>query len=242
MSVHSFWTGQNPPDLVAVVGYEVGIGLLAVAVRSSLAWSDEKTAGREGLDLLLATPLSASTIAMGKWWGAYREVVPIVFLPVVSAMILAQGAGAPPAPQGMVTGFVRVAVVVVILGQVLIYGAAFVSLGLLLATRLARPARSALATVGLFVVLTIVLPTASETAFLRSNRDLAVGLGAGSPLGGPIATLMSFFFSPYFAAASYLLPFAFAWLVVAGCSAWGLRWWTIHRFDRWMGRIPSTPD
>ena len=150
MSVHSFWTGQNPPDLVAVVGYEVGIGLLAVAVRSSLAWSDEKTAGREGLDLLLATPLSASTIAMGKWWGAYREVLPIVFLPVVSAMVLAQGAGAPPAPQGMVTGFVRVAVVVVILGQVLIYGAAFVSLGLLLATRLARPARSALATVGLF--------------------------------------------------------------------------------------------
>jgi len=240
--VHTFWNGQRIPDLVGVVGYEIGIGLLAVALRSSLAWSDEKTAGREGLDLLLATPLASTTIVMGKWWAAYRDVVPMVFLPVVSAVILAQGAEAPPGSSGMLSAFVRAAVVAVILGQVLLYGAAFVSLGLLLATRLARPSRAAFTMVGWFVVITLFLPTVTEMGFLNSNRGLASGLGAGSPIAGPIAALMSLFFSPYFAPGSYLLPFAFGWLAVSGCSAWGLNWWTIHRFDRWMGRISSAPD
>ena len=69
LSVHEFWNGQRIPDLVGVVGYEVGIGLLAVAIRSSLAWSREKTAGREGLDLLLATPLAHHDDRDGKVVG-----------------------------------------------------------------------------------------------------------------------------------------------------------------------------
>ncbi len=238
--VHAFWQGQRTPDLVGVVGYEIGIGLLAVCLRSSLAWSDEKTAGHEGLDLLLATPLSATTIVMGKWWAAYRDIVPIVFLPVVSAVILAQGAETLSAVPGSLSAFVRVAVVAVIVGQVLLYGAAFVGLGLLLATRFARPAKAAFAMVGLFVGITLFLPTVAEMAFLNSHRGLASGLGAGSPIAGPIAALMTLFFSPYFARWEYLLPFAFGWLAVAGCFAWGLNWWTIHRFDRWMGRMSAT--
>ena len=218
----------------------MGIGLLAVAVRSSLAWSREKTAGREGLDLLLATPLAPTTIVMGKWWAVYRDVVPIVFLPVVSAVILAQGADPLPALPGMLGVFVRTIVVVVILGQVLLYGAALASLGLLLATRLARPARAASTMVGLFVVITLFLPTLTEMAFLGSNRGLAGGLGAGSPVAGPIVTLTSLFSSPYFGTAKYILPFACAWVALTGCFACALNWWTIHRFDRWMGRIPST--
>jgi hypothetical protein len=241
LCVHAFWSGQKIPDLVAVVGYEIGVGLLAVTVRSALIWSDEKTGGREGLDLLLATPLSATTILMGKWWSAYRDVVPLVFLPAVSAVILAQGADPFPSLSATLSTLSRMAVVIVILGQVLAYGAAFVSLGLFLATRLIRPARAAGLTLVLFAVVTLILPTVTEVAFMSSNRGLASGLGSGSPIAGPIQALMTLFRSPYFVSGIDVLPFSLTWIVLAGCTAWGLNRWTIRQFDRWMGRIASTP-
>jgi hypothetical protein len=71
---------------------------------------------------------------------------------------------------------------------------------------------------------------------LNSNRVLAEGLGALSPIGGPIVTLMSMFPSPYFSTTREILPYALAWLILMGICAWTLTWWTIRRFDRWAGR------
>ena len=89
---HSFWHGQiGRPDLVATAGFEVGIGLLAVAVHAASAWSEEKGAGQGAVDVLLATPMPASTFIKGKWWGAYRAVLLVALLPTVSAIILAAG-------------------------------------------------------------------------------------------------------------------------------------------------------
>ena len=90
--VHEFWGGQiRGTDLVGLTGYEVAIGLLAVAVRAGGSWSEEKSDGREGLDVLLATPLTSKAIVMVKWcfsapcrWSR--------FLPFLSAVILAAGA------------------------------------------------------------------------------------------------------------------------------------------------------
>ena len=103
----------------------------------------------------------------------------------------------------------------VVLGQVLVYGAFFVSLGVLLATRCRRPSRAVLATVVIYVVIALVVPAVCESFFLSSNRTLAEGLGTLSPIGGPIVTLMSMFSSPYFSTTREILPYAIFWLFLA---------------------------
>jgi ABC-type transport system involved in multi-copper enzyme maturation permease subunit len=244
--VHEFWGGQfGRPDLAGLTGYEVAIGLLAVAVRAGGSWSEEKSSGREGLDVLLATPLTASAIVMGKWWGAFRAVPLVALLPFLSAIILAAGASLlPQFPGGVqipgdsvyLRSLERALVPMVVLGQIVLYGAFFVSLGVLLATRCRRPSRAVLATVVIYVTIALFVPTVSELFFLNSNRVLAEGLGALSPIGGPIVTLMSMFPSPYFSTTREILPYALAWLILMGICAWTLTWWTIRRFDRWAGR------
>jgi ABC-type transport system involved in multi-copper enzyme maturation permease subunit len=245
LCIGAFWGGQvGRPDLAGLTGYEVALGLLAVAIRAAGSWSEEKSAGREGLDVLLATPLTASAIVMGKWWRAYRTVPLIALLPFLSSVILATGAPTlpyvpagfqPPVPAIPVRPIDRAAVPAVVLGQVLLYGALFVSLGVLLATRCRRPSRAVLATVVIFVVIALVVPTASESFLLNSNRTVAEGLGTVSPIGGPIVTLMSMF-SPYFSTTREILPYALFWLCLAAACACALAWWTIRRFDRWTGR------
>jgi ABC-type transport system involved in multi-copper enzyme maturation permease subunit len=193
---------------------------------------------------LLATPLSASAIVMGKWWGAYRTVPLIALLPFLSSAILAAGAPIlpyvpagfqPPVPAIPVRPIDRVAVPAVVLGQVLLYGALFVSLGVLLATRCRRPSRAVLATVVIYVVIALFVPAVSESFLLRSNCAVAEGLGTVSPIGGPIVTLMSMF-SPYFSTTREILPYALFWLCLAAACAWTLTSWTIRHFDRWTGR------
>jgi ABC-type transport system involved in multi-copper enzyme maturation permease subunit len=245
LCIGAFWGGQiGRPDLAGLTGYEVAIGLLAVGVRAAGSWSEEKSAGWEGLDVLLATPLTASAIVMGKWLGAYRAVPLIALLPFLSSAILAAGAPIlpyvppglqPPVPAIPVRPIDRAAVPVVVLGQVLLYGALFVSIGVLLGTRCRRPSRAVLGTVLIYVVIALFVPAVSESCLFSSNRAVAEGLGTMSPIGGPIVMLMSMF-SPYFSTTREILPYALFWLCLAAIFAWTLTWWTIHRFDRWVGR------
>ncbi len=248
VTARDLWHGQiGGPDLIAVVGYEIGIGLLAVAVRAASAWSAERSAGQAAVDVLLTTPLSAATIVKGKWWGAYRGVPALAALAAIGTVILAAGAPtevvvprwyAPPAPIAPLRVVDRLCTAGVVIGQVLVYGAAFVSLGVLLATRLARPGRAISAAVAIFVVVALVAPTLGETLFIGTRRSLAFQLGLISPLGGPIASLSSMY-NASFITPSALLPSNLAWLCASGAVAWLLAWWTTHRFDRWMGRIAS---
>jgi hypothetical protein len=132
----------------------------------------------------------------------------------------------------------RIAATAVVTGQVLLYGAAFVGLGLLFATCLATSTRAVIATVVTYVAVALIVPTIAEVMFLRSNRLAAAGLGVISPVGGPILTLMSMF-SPQYMTARQLLCLDLAWLAMAGILAWALPRWTIKGFDRWMGRMPT---
>jgi len=246
LCIGEFWGGQTGrPDLAGLTGYEVAIGLLAIAVRAACSWSEEKGAGREALDVLLATPLAASSMVMGKWWGAYRAVPLVALLPFLSSAILAAGAPILPyVPSGLqppvsavpVRPIDRATVPAVVLGQVLLYGALFVSIGVMLATRCRRPSRAVLATVVIYAVIAVFVPAFSESFFLSSNRAFAEGLGTLSPIGGPIVTLMSLF-SPFFSTTREILPYALFWLCLSGAAALALTWWTIHRFDRWAGRV-----
>ena len=96
MHVHTGSARAVQPALAGVAGYELGIGVLALAIQASLVWSEEKSAGREGVDLLLATPLSVATIVNGKWWAVYRFIVPVVLFPVLASLLVLSDAPASP--------------------------------------------------------------------------------------------------------------------------------------------------
>ncbi len=244
------WQGQiGSPDLIGVVGYEIGIGLLAVAVRAASSWSAERGAGQGAVDVLLSTPLSAATFVKGKWWAAYRGVLALAVLATIGTAILAAGAPpvpavprwyAPPAPPIPLTTIDRIGAACAVIGHVLLYGAVYVSLGLFLATRFQRPARTIKGVVAVFLAMSFLLPTVAEMLFIFRNRLWANQLGAGSPLGGPICTLSSMY-NVSFMSPRDLLPANIVWLGAAGVFAWLLARSTIRHFDRWMGRMPSSP-
>ena len=244
--VHEFWIVQvGHPDLVVVPGFVAGIGVLAVAVRAGSAWPEKQGDDRNGLDVLLTTPLSARTIVLGKWWAAFRVVPSIAVLPTLAAVVLASGApaqpftppGIPPRPFDL-SPWERLAAPFLVLGQVLLYGALFVSLALFLATRFTRQARVLFMTVGAYSVITLVVPTIAEIMLLQSNRPLAEGLGGIGLIGGPILTLDPMF-NPSFSPLRTVFPYELAWLVIASVAAWTLLRLTIASFDGWMGRITS---
>jgi hypothetical protein len=246
IGVHEFWNLQvGHPDLTAVPGFAAGLGILAVAVRGGSAWPEKEGDNRKELDVLLTTPLSARTIVLGKWWGAFRPVPLIALLPTLAAVVLAFGAPAQPSvPPGIpprpfdLSPWERLLAPAVVLSQVLIYSAAFVSLALFLATRFARQTRALVATVAAYSMITLVVPTIAEIILFPFYRPVAEGLGAISPVGGPILTVAPMF-NPTYSPLRKLFPYELGWLVIASIVVWALLRSTISSFDGWMGRISS---
>jgi hypothetical protein len=240
IGARAYWVGDvAPPFLVGAAGYEVGIGVLALAIQAGLSWSEEKSAGREGLDLILATPLGAATITRGKWWGVGRHILLVAVFPVISSLILMLDvSGLPARTPGVLPGLARWAVVPLVLAQAVLYGAAFTSLGIMLAGRLAKPSHAVAWSAGIYLAVTLFVPTLTEMMFWHTNRRIASGIATLSPIGGPIATLMTLFSSPYFSQAQDVMPCLLGSLLLASITACGLYCWTVHRFDRWLGRIP----
>ncbi len=182
---------SSRPSLIPCAAFGTAFGLLAVAVRSASAWSEERAEGRGGLDVLLSTPLSASEIVRGKWWACYRPVIGVAIVPTLVALILAIGAPTLPEELNVIPPPVtplplrlidRVAVVAVVMGQGLLYGAAVVSLGLWLATRFSRPGRAVMLTVVVYGTIALVWPLVEEIFLMRRiDRNLSEGLAAVSP-------------------------------------------------------------
>ena len=228
------------PVLAAAAGYELGIGVLALAIQASLGWSEEKSAGRAGAVLLLSTPLSAATITNGKWLSVFRFIAPVAAFPVISSLIvLGNSLSSADLKTPTLSLFRAIPVVVFVLAQCLLYGAAFVSLGVLLATRCAKPSHAVFWAVGIYFAVAMFMPTLAEEFFLHNNRTLAEGLGMASPIAAPIVVIMTRFPGTYFGPPEVVFPFAAMWLVVVAAAAWGCYQWTIQQFDRWMGRIPA---
>ncbi len=242
MGARAHWAGSGvQPVLAPIAGYELGIGVLALAVQAGLVWSEEKSAGREGVDLLLATPLPTATIVNGKWWAVYRFIVPVLLFPVLASVLV--NVDAPRSPRLFPwNAFIVLAMVPLVLAQVLLYAAAFVSLGVLLATRCTKPAQAIIWTVGFYFAVALIVPTVAEHLFHPLNRPLAARIALASPIAAPILVVMARFPGPYFLPAEFVFPIAATWLLIAAGVALVLRYWTIHRFDRWLGRIPSAGD
>jgi ABC-type transport system involved in multi-copper enzyme maturation permease subunit len=153
-----------------VNAFLLGIGLLLLSVTASTSLSEERAHG--SLDLLLATPLSTGSILWGKWWGAFRTVPLLAILPTFSTVLL-----------GLFNGRWPMAVLFGIL--ILAFGAAITSLGLVLATWIARPGRAVAACVAIYVIVTVGWPCA---LLGMSGTPTVEGIAIASPFfcGGQI--------------------------------------------------------
>jgi ABC-type Na+ efflux pump permease subunit len=220
------------PITVATIQAVVGLLLLSVSASTSLA--EERVRG--SLDVLLATPLSTSSIVWGKWWGAYRGVPLVALLPTLLAVVTATENGRFVGP-------------ILVLALILAYGAAITSLGLALATRFARLATAVALNVVAYVGMTI-----GWLAFVmfvlimvfgvhnRTAEQFALVAVVGSPpygIGLLCAAITEQGRGELWPACAVAAVF---WIHVYAAIAGGLLWATLGSFDRRMGRMPEGPD
>jgi ABC-type transport system involved in multi-copper enzyme maturation permease subunit len=248
-------TQAGSESLRLVAGLEIAFGLLLVAASAPTALTEERARG--SLDVLLATPLRTRSVALAKWWGVYRIVPLLALLPTLTMTVLAVLSPGTPRmffPSGSmvakpITTFDRLIVPALTLGQVLLYGAAVVSLGLALATWFKRPARAIATTLTLYIFATIAWPILAElglAAWLSWSGTNGVttewfwlfnGLVSLSPLLGPEASGSGIGFDLTRTERVSL------WLLEAGLClaaltlAMGLLALTVTTFDRCLGRI-----
>jgi ABC-type transport system involved in multi-copper enzyme maturation permease subunit len=131
------------PGVVAawVNATQVFVGLLLLSVTAATSLAEERIRG--GLDVVMATPLSAGQIVVGKWLGTFRQVLPLVVLPALA--ILFTG----------LTDRRRVEGAFMMVAFELCCGAAITSLGLVMATWIPQIGRAVGATIFLFVAVNI---------------------------------------------------------------------------------------
>jgi ABC-type transport system involved in multi-copper enzyme maturation permease subunit len=200
-------------------GFQASIGLLLLSVASATALAEERVRG--SLDVLLVTPLSTRTIVWGKWWGVFRSVPLLCGLPflVCAAMAIRTG---------------RWIGVVVLVLNILAFGAAVTSLGLALATWMARLGRAVALTVSAYVLVTV------------GWLFLAMALWNGR--GGEYAAMASPFFGP--GNLTFHTAENQSWSMWSECLGWGSFWTvffaavaialfvlTLFTFNRCLGRV-----
>ena len=241
-------------DSVALcAGLEIAFGFLFVSAQAPTALTEEKVRG--SLDVLLATPLTTRAIVLAKWWGAYRVVPLLAILPTLSMTVLAifaptvtrnsLGASVVGVP---ITILDRLFVVFCSCAQVLLQGAAIVSLGLALATWCKRPARAIAANVTVLVLIAIGWPFLAELGafelFGRYDGNdpmrqyvLMMGSLALSPLVGPETLCTALEMSLTADRRADLWLFELTWLLLAALAAGGLLAATVLTFNRCLGRV-----
>jgi ABC-type transport system involved in multi-copper enzyme maturation permease subunit len=157
-----------------VNGVQVPAGLLLFSVTAVLSLAEERACG--SLDVLLSTPLSASEILWGKWWGTYRFAPFLTVLPVVVQIGVIGTHGSSRRIVVQLFGPVLLAALI------LAYGAAVTSLGLAIAMRVSRLRLAVVWSAGSFVLMTggwLLL------SLLCCGFPYGSLLSVGSPFFGP---------------------------------------------------------
>ncbi len=214
-------------------GAQATLGLLLVGASAASALAEERARG--SLDVLLATPMSTRSIVFGKWWGVARRTRWLALLPAVIAFACL------PRHPSLRQLAVAWMVPVVVLAQ----AAALASLGLALATWIARVGRATTWTVAAYVASVVGWPIVGfRVSAMRAgqpSRQYAEWIVCdGSPfwnVGGS-----TFMLRP--ATDEYLhagLIGVVTWSIVYALIAIGLYLATLLTFDRRMGRVPERP-
>jgi ABC-type transport system involved in multi-copper enzyme maturation permease subunit len=219
-------TTRGNDEMVGVMNmFQVSVGLLLLSVSAATSLAEERVRG--SLDLLLSTPLSTSSILVGKWWGSFRQAAHVLVWPAVLASILVAKSG-------------RWISYVLLLGLILAYCAVITSLGLAVATWVNRLGRAVAWCVSAYVVFSI--GWVMIIALLFHNDQVGVPLVLGSPLYGTVfATFAVVPGPPPFPSNAYQVGIgAFFWIVIDGAVAVLLFTATLATFDRCLGRVSET--
>jgi ABC-type transport system involved in multi-copper enzyme maturation permease subunit len=247
-AISAYWIwrhGLNTPggpmtaEAAGLCAYTILIlfGLLLLSAVAPTSMSEERQRG--SLDVLAATPLSATAILLGKWWGTFRLVPFLAIGPGLVALAVAPGHFNAPGTGRVIphfTGYavgLRVGAAALLVATILSYGAAFNSLGLALATWIKRPSRAIAISVSTCVLLTIGGPI----VLLVLGNSTAIRLSTVSPIVGAFCLgeeLMGG--TDGVKLALWLVGF---WDAGAAAAAVGLCWLAVRTFDGAFGRIPE---
>lgn len=203
-----------------ISGFQAAAGLLLLSVSAATSLAEERQRG--SLDVLLTTPLSTRSIVMGKWWGAFRGVPPLIIWPVLIAAALTTNNGFAP---------------ILIGGLILAYGAAITSLGLALATWLPRMDWAVGLTAGLYVVVVIGAVAFGISVFGEGPDSIGPGVAAASPFWG--VGYSTGLFSGKIQANDETRGHSLwlvVWIVVYALIALVLLFATLKTFNRCLGR------
>jgi ABC-type transport system involved in multi-copper enzyme maturation permease subunit len=254
--------GSRSELLILDNAFQVALGLLFLSATAPTALMEERTRG--SLDVLLATPLSTRSIVLAKWWAVFRVAPRLAILPGLAAFLIAAAAEAaqPPWLRGGAFPLAReihvsdrVAAAVLPVAWVLAHGAAIASVGVALATWIARPGRAIAASVALYLAATVVWIFAVELVAIPVLREF-LGLGRGradieavegglisfSPFGGQIVSLVVMVnpWNPSHRGLLWAIQFGLLGATVA--FAGGLLLLTIVTFNRCLGRVDEMPS
>ena len=198
---------------------QVALGMLGLSVIASSSLAEERVRG--GLDVLLTTPLSTTSIVVGKWLGTFRLVGWLAVLPVL-VVLSGDSSSAIYLPAALLT-----------LLYIFVGAALIAALGLLMATWCRRPGRAVAYTVTLYLLVTVaIVPVVLN--WIRGPRS------------EEILMCSPFFFAGCMAGAASVpqprtSPIAWGtfWLLVDLIGAMGLLGVTLLTFNRCLGRAGS---
>ncbi len=233
--------GSKEAALILVNGFQVAIGLLLLSAAASTPLSEERVRG--SLDVLMSTPLSTGKIVWGKWWGTFRTVPALALLPTILALSAAYDTWANPQKTG-ITGLpqTRWLGVALVWGLTIAYGAALTSLGLAMATWIARLGRAVGTTVALYVMMTVAY---CFVIGVLSSGPGAQGLWSGLMTGSPwmgIAWTSSLLVRDHpYQNRMYAAQIAWGsfWILAYLSVAAILLMLTLATFNRCLGRMPE---
>jgi hypothetical protein len=166
--------GDDPEIIGLVGGFQATFGLMLVSVTTPAALAEERARG--SLDVLMTTPLSTDRIVLAKWWGAYRAVPALAFLPAIGSLVIGFAAHEisntsissrqAPDPVGWID---RVAFVCLPTALFLAQGAAVTSFGLALATWIPRLGRAIAVSVASYAFIALGWLIALELELVTST-------------------------------------------------------------------------
>jgi ABC-type transport system involved in multi-copper enzyme maturation permease subunit len=204
-------------ELASAVQVCVGLFLLNIFAVTGLG--EERARGN--LEQLLVTPLSATSILWGKWWGVFRTVPWLAVIPCLTASAFAYRSG----------GWLWVLATG---GLVLSYGAAITSLGI--ASMIWRPrlGHALVLSTCVYALTTVGWPSLH---FLVSDGNVVTALlASGSPFFGVLGSIEGATRSgkqDY----DYVLIVILTWIVFYSLVAFFLLYLTRKDFYRCLGGI-----
>ncbi len=246
-------------DIIGLVsGFQATFGLLLVSMTAPTALAEERA--RASLDVLMTTPLSTDRIVLAKWWGAYRVVPALVFLPALGALIVAFAepevpsaftrSAQSPDPVGWID---RVALVCLPTALMLAQGAVVTSFGLALATWMRRIGRAIAVSVASYAFIAFVWLFSLELGVVPSILWLLGFVGSRDqdslqffslieasicPLGAQLAPLESVYWPGALSRYAFYIGHVIV-LLITIAVAFLILGLTLATFNRSMGRMPE---